>query len=305
MTETTDRSTTRGGLMLGIGAYAAWGLLPIYFHLLDGVPPIQMLSHRVVWSLILLVGIVMLLGRSRSILAVARGRTLLALAASATLIAVNWFVYIWAVDSAHLVEASLGYFINPLVNVALGLVVLGERLGRMQVAAIVLAVVGVAILAIAGGGAIWISLVLALSFGLYGLIRKVAAIDALGGLTVETALLAPFAIGVLVHAAHGGAAAFGHGGTTASGYGAATDWLLILAGPITAAPLLMFAAGARRLRYTTMGLLQYITPTLQFLEAVLLFGEPVRPVQLASFALIWTACALYAWSSIAATRTDR
>ncbi|WP_308814865.1 EamA family transporter RarD [Sphingomonas sp. GV3] len=297
MIEITHRPSTRAGLLLGIGAYAAWGLLPLYFHLLDNVPPIQMLSHRVVWSLILLVAIVGLLGRARQILGVARGRTLLALAASAALIAVNWFVYIWAVDNAHLVEASLGYFVNPLVNVALGMLVLGERLGRLQAMAIALASAGVLILAFSGGGAIWISLVLALSFGFYGLIRKVVAIDALGGLTVETALLAPLALAVLLTAGHHGSGAFGHGG--------ATDWLLILAGPITAAPLLMFAAGARRLRYTTMGLLQYIAPTLQFLEAVLLFDEPVRPAQLATFALIWSACALYAWSSVAAARTAR
>ncbi|MCP3735572.1 EamA family transporter RarD [Sphingomonas sp. RP10(2022)] len=285
---------TRTGLFYGIGAYTLWGLLPLYLHLLNAVPTAQVLSHRVLWSLLLLGAIVLAGRRLRPLLAAARGRTLLMLAGSAALIAVNWFVYIWSVGHAHLVEASLGYFINPLVNVALGTLLLGERLDRMQAAAIALAGVGVAILAASGGGTIWISLALALSFGFYGLIRKVAAIDALGGLTVETAILTPLALAVLLLAAGDGTAAFGHGGRI--------DWLLILAGPVTAAPLLMFAAGARRLRYTTMGLLQFIAPTLQFLEAVLLYREPIRAAQLATFGLIWAGCALYAWSSLTAAR---
>lgn len=285
---------TRSGLIYGIGAYTAWGILPLYLHLLKDVPPAQVLSHRVLWSLLLLAAIILATRRLGPLLAAARGRTLLMLTGSAVLIAINWFVYIWAVANAHLVEASLGYFINPLVNVALGTMLLGERLGRIQAAAIALAGLGVLILAGSGGGAIWISLALALSFGFYGLIRKVAAIDALGGLTVETAILAPLALAVLLIASGNGTGAFGTG--------ARIDWLLILAGPVTAAPLLMFAAGARRLRYTTMGLLQFIAPTLQFLEAVLLYREPIRPAQLATFALIWAGCALYAWSSVVAAR---
>lgn len=289
-----ERSTTRAGLVYGVGAYTLWGGLPVYLHLLRAVPPEQVLAHRVIWSLLLLTAVVLSLGRLRPLLAAARGRVLLALIASAALIAVNWFVYIWSVANAHLVEASLGYFINPLVNVALGTLLLGERLGRLQAAAIAIAGIGVLVLAATGTGAIWISLTLALTFGFYGLIRKVAEIDALGGLTIETAILAPVAMVVLFQAQGAGTAAFGPG----DGF----DLLLILAGPVTAAPLLMFAAGARRLRYTTMGLLQFIAPTLQFLEAVLLYGEAVRPAQLATFMLIWTGCALYAWSSIAAAR---
>ncbi len=284
----------RTGLLYGIGAYALWGVLPLYLHLLRAVPPAQVLSHRVLWSLLLLAAVVVATRRLRPLLVAARGRVLAMLTASAVLIAVNWFVYIWSVANDHLVEASLGYFINPLVNVTLGTLLLGERLDRLQAAAIGVAAVGVAILAASGGGAIWISLSLALSFGFYGLIRKVAAIDALGGLTIETAILAPLALAVLLHAGHTGTAAFGSGGRM--------DLLLILAGPVTAAPLLMFAAGARRLRYTTMGLLQFIAPTLQFLEAVLLFHEPVRTAQLATFGLIWVGCGLYAWSSVAAAR---
>lgn len=285
---------TRAGLFYGIGAYALWGVLPLYLHLLKDIPPAQVLSHRVLWSLLLLAAVVIATRRLRPLVAVARGRVLLMLTGSAALIAVNWFVYIWAVANAHLVEASLGYFINPLINVALGVLLLGERLDRLQGGAIALAAIGVLILAATGGGAIWISLSLALSFGFYGLIRKVAAIDALGGLTIETAILAPVALAVLLCASTSGSGAFGRDGTM--------DLLLILAGPVTAAPLLLFAAGAKRLRYTTMGLLQFIAPTLQFLEAVLIYHEPIRLAQLATFALIWLGCGLYAWSSIAASR---
>lgn len=293
----TDSPQTRAGLIYGIGAYTCWGLLPLYLHLLKAVPPVQVLSHRVVWSLLLLVVIVLATRRLRPLLAVARGRTLLMLTASATLIAINWFTYIWAVGNAHIVEASLGYFINPLLNVALGLVLLGERLDRLQTMAITLAGVGVAILAATGGGALWIPLALALSFAFYGLIRKVVTIDALGGLTIETAILGPFALALLLYAGGNGDAAFGQDRTL--------DWLLILAGPVTAVPLLLFAAGAKRLRYTTMGLLQFIGPTLQFLVAVLVYGETVRPAQLATFALIWVGCGLYAWSSVRAARRVR
>ncbi len=290
----TDTAQTRAGLFYGIGAYTLWGVLPLYLHLLKSVPAAQVLSHRILWSLLLLAAVILATRRLKPLLSAARGRTLLMLTGSAALIAVNWFVYIWAVSNEHLVEASLGYFINPLVNVALGTLLLGERLGRLQAAAIAVAGIGVLILAASGGGAIWISLTLALSFGFYGLIRKVAAIDALGGLTVETAILAPLALAALLYAANTGTGEFGRDHTM--------DLLLILAGPVTAAPLLMFAAGAKRLRYTTMGLLQFIAPTLQFLEAVLIYHEPVRPAQLATFALIWVGCGLYAWSSIVAAQ---
>ena len=289
-----DTAHPRAGLIYGIGAYTLWGVLPLYLHLLRSVPPAQVLSHRVLWSLLLLGAVVIATQRLRPLLAAARGRMLLMLTASAALIAVNWFVYIWAVANDHLVEASLGYFINPLVNVAMGTLLLGERLGKLQAAAIGIAGIGVLILAASGGGALWISLSLALSFGFYGLIRKIAAIDALGGLTIETAILAPLALAVLLYAGGNGTGAFGRDTTM--------ELLLVLAGPVTAAPLLMFAAGARRLRYTTMGLLQFIAPTLQFLEAVLIYHEPIRTAQLATFALIWVGCGLYAWSSIVAAR---
>ncbi len=286
---------TRNGLILGVGTYTIWGLLPLYLRLLQDVPALQVLAHRVVWSLLLLAVIVFATRRLGAIRAAARGRTLAMLMASATLIAVNWLVYIWSIQNGHVLEASLGYFIIPLVNVALGMAVLGERITRVQAVAVGIAALGVAVLAIGGlavgganggGGAVWIPLILAASFASYGLIRKVVAIDALGGLTVETALLLVPALVQIVTAQVGG--------TGALGQSRGLDLLLVLAGVVTAVPLLMFAAAARRLRYSTLGLLQYIAPTLQFLEAVLIFHEPLRPIHLATFALIWTGCAVYA-----------
>ncbi|MBO9621602.1 MAG: EamA family transporter RarD [Sphingomonas sp.] len=293
----SSASPGRAGLLLGAAAYALWGVLPLYIHLLQQVPALQVLAHRVLWSVLLLALVIVALRRARPILQAARGRTLLLLVASASLIAINWLVYIWAVQHHHVLEASLGYFINPLVNVALGMAVLGERLRRLQGVAIAVAAAGVAILAVSGGGALWISLALALSFGLYGLVRKVAAIDALGGLTVETLLLAPIALALLVQAGHAGEGAFGQS--------TRLDLLLMLAGPVTTAPLLMFAAAARRLPLATLGLLQYIAPSFQFAQAVLFFDEPVGLVHVVTFALIWTGCALYALDSLRAARMSR
>lgn len=284
---------TRTGLIHGLGAYLIWGLLPLYLKLLHGVPPAQVLGHRILWSLLLLGVAVAVLRRAGAIRQAARGRVLVLLAGSALLISVNWLVYIWAVANGHVLDASLGYFINPLVNVALGVAVLGERIGRVQVVAVALAAAGVLAMA-AGGGNLWIPLTLALSFGSYGLIRKVVAIDALGGLTIETLILAPVAAAVLLVAAARGEAAWGASNRL--------DLLLACAGVFTALPLFLFASAARRLRYVTMGLLQYLAPSLVFLQAVLLFGEPLRPVQFVSFALIWAGCAVYAWNSVRAAR---
>lgn len=292
---TATASPARTGLILGIGAYVTWGLLPLYLKLLAGVPAFQVVAHRILWSVVLLLLVVLAMRRGAAIRAAARGRTLLLLCGSAGLIAVNWLVYIWAVQHAHVLEASLGYFINPLVNVALGVAVLGERVRRGQAVAIGIAAAGVLLLAISGGGALWISLTLAVTFGVYGLLRKVAAIDALGGLTVETLLLSPFAALFIAQAQMAGAGAFGQS--------MRMDVLLVLAGAVTTAPLLMFAAAARRMRYATLGLLQYLAPTLQFLQAVLLFGETLKPVHIATFTLIWAGCALYAYDSVRGSRT--
>jgi chloramphenicol-sensitive protein RarD len=277
------------GLFLGVGAYLLWGLMPLYLRLLKDVPATQLLAHRVLWSAVLLLVVAGVFGRLRTIRAAATGRTLLLLTASAVLIAVNWLVYIWAVQSNRVLDASLGYFINPLVNVALGMAVLGERIRPVQGFAVALAAAGVAVMALGGGGGLWISLTLALSFGVYGLIRKTVAIDALGGLLVETLVLAPVAAVVLFLASAAGEAAFGNT--------ARIDWLLVLAGAVTAAPLLLFAAAARRLRYATLGLLQYIGPTIQFGLAVFLFGERLRLTHIVTFGLIWAGCAIYGWDS--------
>ncbi|WP_267347206.1 EamA family transporter RarD [Sphingomonas sp. GM_Shp_2] len=292
---TATASPARTGLILGIGAYVTWGLLPLYLKLLAGVPAFQVVAHRILWSVALLLLVVLAMRRGAAIRAAARGRTLLLLCGSAGLIAVNWLVYIWAVQHAHVLEASLGYFINPLVNVALGVAVLGERVRRGQAVAIGIAAVGVLLLAVSGGGALWISLTLAVTFGVYGLLRKVAAIDALGGLTVETLLLSPFAAIFIAQAQMAGTGAFGQS--------MRMDVLLVLAGAVTTAPLLMFAAAARRMRYATLGLLQYLAPTLQFLQAVLLFGETLKPVHIVTFTLIWAGCALYAYDSVRGSRT--
>ncbi|WP_298089888.1 EamA family transporter RarD [uncultured Sphingomonas sp.] len=292
---TATASPARTGLILGIGAYVTWGLLPLYLKLLAGVPAFQVVAHRILWSVVLLLLVVVAMRRGAAIRAAAQGRTLLLLCGSAGLIAVNWLVYIWAVQHAHVLEASLGYFINPLVNVALGVAVLGERVRRGQAVAIGIAAAGVLLLALSGGGALWISLTLAVTFGVYGLLRKVAAIDALGGLTVETLLLSPFAAIFIAQAQMAGTGAFGQS--------MRMDVLLVLAGAVTTAPLLMFAAAARRMRYATLGLLQYLAPTLQFLQAVLLFGETLKPVHIATFTLIWAGCALYAYDSVRGSRT--
>lgn len=274
------------GLWLAVGAYVLWGGLPLFFKLLQAVPPLQILAHRVAWSLILLLLAVLVLRRGKGVRAAARGRTLALLGCSAVLIAINWLTYIWSVSHAHVIEASLGYFINPLVNVGLGVALLGERIGRAQWAAIGVTALGVAVMALAGGGSVWISLVLAFSFGIYGYVRKIAAIDALGGLTVETLVLVTPALIVLGIAQADGTAAFGSDPRI--------DAMLIASGAITAAPLLLFAAAAKRLKYTTLGLLQYIAPTLQLVQAVLLFGEPLRWFHVVAFGLIWTGCAIYA-----------
>ncbi|HVJ02781.1 MAG TPA: EamA family transporter RarD [Sphingomonas sp.] len=297
MNRAATASSDTTGLISGAAAYALWGVLPLYIHLLQRVPALQVLAHRVLWSLLLLGLVILALRRLGPIVRAARGRTLLLLVASASLIAINWLVYIWAVQNHHVLEASLGYFINPLVNVALGMAVLGERLRRLQGVAIAVAAAGVAVLAISGGGALWISLALALSFGLYGLVRKVAAIDALGGLAVETLLLAPASLALLLQAGQAGQGAFGES--------TGLDLLLMLAGPVTTAPLLLFAAAARRLPLATLGLLQYIAPTLQFAQAVLYFGEPVGLVHVVTFALIWTGCALYALDGLRTARRVR
>jgi chloramphenicol-sensitive protein RarD len=290
-------NAARGGLLLGLGAYTMWGVLPLYFRLLATVPAIEVLAHRVIWSLVLLIAVVTAMRRWRTIRAAASGRTIAMLAASATLIGINWLIYIWAVNNGHTLAGSLGYFINPLLNVALGVIVLGERLRKWQGAALALATTGVAAMALVALDTLWISLSLAVSFGLYGLVRKVVAIDSLGGLLIETLLLAPASFGYVLY--------LGSVGSGAAGRALSTDVLLVALGALTALPLLMFAAAARRLPYSTLALLQYVAPSLQFVVAVAVFGEPLRPLHLVVFGLIWAGCAVFAWDSVRNAREKR
>lgn len=276
------------GLAYGIAAYGAWGFMPVYIKLLRAAPVLQVLSHRITWALAFLLILCWRqrqFGRLRSAL---RSRRVLAvLTASTVCIAVNWLVYIWSVVHGRVLEASLGYYVTPLVNVLLGVAILGERLERPVKVAVLIAAAGVIWLAVHLGQPPWICLTLATSFGLYGLLRKVAPVDPLTGLTVETGLLLPLTAGYLAWALSAGRSAFLAGNH-------ALDLWLVLAGPVTAVPLLFFAAAARRLPLSTMGFLQYLSPTLQFLLAVLAYGESFDRPRAVAFALIWTAVAVFA-----------
>lgn len=282
------------GLAYALAAYLSWGLLPLYFKALRPVPALEILAHRVLWSLALLAGLLAARGGWAAFRAPFRRDKLPLLAVTTALISVNWLVYIWAVQVGRVLEASLGYFVNPLVNVLLGVLFLGESLSGRQRAAVALAGVGVLVLVVRAGTFPWISLVLATSFGLYGLLRKRAAVDPVGGLLGETALLAPPALAYLALRAEAGTGAFG----TAPG----VTVLLAAAGVITALPLVWFTLGIHRLRLSTMGLLQYVAPSGQFLLAVLLYREPFGPAHAAAFVFIWASLAIYSWDAWARTR---
>lgn len=280
------RSETERGLLFGVTAYLLWGLFPIYLKALGGVPPGEVLSHRIVWSLLFVGALITALGRWPAVRATCANRRVLAvLLATALLIAINWLVYIHAVMTGRMLAGSLGYYLNPLVSVGLGVVVLHERLSRMQMAAIALALGGVAVLAVGAGSAIWISVTLALSFSAYGLLRKMAPVDPLTGLAVETAMLAPVACGYLAWRASAGVSSFGGGGSI--------DMLLLISGAVTAIPLLLFSAAAKRLRYSTVGILQFIAPTIVFVLAVFAYDEPLTSAHLVCFGAIWTAVAIW------------
>lgn len=271
-----------------LGAFAIWGLFPLYLHALIIVPPLQLVAHRVAWACLFVLGLLAWRGELAGIRQVfAQRGVLLRLSITAILISVNWLVFVWAVANDRVVETSLGYFINPLVNVVLGVILLAERLNRTQWTAVALATLGVVYLTVSAGHPPWIALTLAISFGLYGFIRKTARVDALPGLAVETALLAPLATGYLFWMALSGSGSMGHEGLV-------VDAMLVASGAVTAIPLFLFAYGARRLPYSTVGIIQYLAPTLQLLTAVLVFGEPFDRVRLTGFACIWIALLVYA-----------
>ena len=283
-----SRPPARTGLYAAVAAFVIWGLFPLYLKPLAEVPALQVMAHRVVWCCLLVFAWLAIrgeLGAVRS--ALANPGTRVRLMASATLISVNWLIYVWAVANDHVVDASLGYFINPLLNVVLGVFVLHERLNRAQWIAVGLAGVGVVYLAVVTGRPPWIAISLALSFGFYGLLRKVVAVDSVPGLATETLLLSPFAIALLAWVEWNGSGAFGHASTF-------TNALLVGSGLVTALPLALFAFGARRIPFSTLGLLQYLGPTLQFLIGVLVFHEPFPAARAVGFVMIWSALALYA-----------
>lgn len=279
--------TARAGVLYGVGAYGLWGVFPLYFKAVRHVPALEVLCHRILWSLVFLAGL-MLLRRNWSAArqALRSRRTQATLGATTLLIAGNWLVFIWAVAHDRVLQASLGYYINPLVNVLLGFLFLRERLRRWQTCAVVLAAVGVGYLTLADKQFPGLALFLALTFGAYGLLRKTAKVDALVGLTVETALLAPLALAYLGYEMWHDRAVFLRDSLT-------TDVLLLLAGVVTAVPLLWFTEAARRLPLATMGFLQYLAPTGHFLLAVLAFGEPFTWAHGVTFACIWTALLVY------------
>jgi chloramphenicol-sensitive protein RarD len=263
-------------------------VFPLYLRPLQHIPPLTIMAHRVVWCCLFASGWLWARGELGSVrAALARRSTRIRLAASAMLISTNWLVYVWAVATGHVVESSLGYFINPLVNVLLGVAVLGERLRPLQWIAVAIAAAGVAWLTIQSGRVPWIAFALALSFGGYGLLRKVVAVEAIPGLAAETTLATPFALAWLAWQAHVGAGWFGGGDAFRQGW-------LVASGVVTAVPLSLFAFGARRIPYSTVGIIQYIGPTLQLMAGLLVFREPFPAARAVGFAFIWIALAIYA-----------
>lgn len=285
-------------MLTAVAAYGAWGLLPIFFRLLHHVNPVEIVGQRILWSLLLIMALLLARRSLPGLSTILRDRRLmLPLAGSALMIGMNWLIYVWAVNAGHVIATSLGYFLSPLVNVGLGVLLLHEKLRRGQMAAIGIAAVGVAIMAASALTTLWISVTLALIFAFYGLIRKLTPVAPMMGLGVETLLLTPPAIGYLFWLSVHGGVSFGQDMTTTI--------LLIIAGAVTTVPLLLFATAAQRLSMTTLGLLQYLAPTLQLLCGTLLFGEKLTAGQMASFALIWLSLILFATDSLTAARRDR
>ncbi len=284
------------GLLYAVGAYLAWGFLPLYWKALQTVPAIQIVGHRMVWSLLFIGFIFMFTQRwSLFLQAIKNKKVLFIYFAAGSTLFFNWFIYVWAVNAGHVVETALGYFINPLVYVLLGVVLLREKLRPWQWVAVGAATAGVLYLTFIYGSLPWIALTLAFTFGFYGLIKKTAPLKALDGLFLETALLFLPAFGFLLFQEASGIGAFGHAHLT-------THLLLILTGVATGLPLLLFAAAARLIPLTTIGILQYLAPTIQFLLGVFLYGEAFTPTRLIGFSLIWLALLIYTVESVIAHR---
>jgi chloramphenicol-sensitive protein RarD len=287
-----DDKRTRSGVAVGLLCYVLWGFLPLLFDLLKAAGSVTIVADRTIWSLLLVGAILIVSRRMGEVKAALRdGRTLRSMAISTVLLASNWLIYVWAVDAGQVLQGSLGYFINPLVNVAIGMVLLGERQNFWQWVAIVIGVVAIGIQAIGIGGVPYIALSIALSFGFYGFFRKTAKVGSAAGLFVETLLLVPLALAYL-----------GFTFIRDGGPGLHADpyylTLLILTGPATAVPLLLFAFSVQRLRLTTIGMLQYVSPTIQFLIAIYVLHEPINATQLLSFGLIWVSLIIYSTDSL-------
>jgi chloramphenicol-sensitive protein RarD len=293
---TAEAPRPLAGILYAASAFVIWGLSPAYWKAMQTVPALEIVAHRVVWSLVFLLALTAVQRRFSEVVAALRSpRALLILSITTVLVSGNWLLYIWAVNTGNLLQASLGYYINPLVNVLLGVVFLKERLRRPQAIAVFLALAAVVFRTASLGQFPWIALTLGFSFGVYGLIRKVAPVGSLAGLTVETMLLTPLAAAGLIQLEIRGAGALFHGGPL-------LDALLLGTGVITAVPLLFFNLGARRINLSTLGLLQYIAPSFMFLLAVLIYAEPFTIPQLFTFALIWAALAIYSLDSLRSYR---
>lgn len=293
---TSESRATDSGLAVGIGAYLMWGFLPLLFDLLRHVGATTLVAHRTLWSLLFVGVILILAGRTAEVRAVLRDRaSTMRMGIAALFLAVNWLIYVYAVETSQVLEASFGYFINPLVNVAFGMVLLGERLNRVQAVAIAIATIGIAIQAAGLGSFPFIAVSLAVTFAIYGYLRKTAKASSAAGLFVETLLLSPIALAYLAI-------------TMASegSLGPLTDpwtlFLLVLTGPGTAVPLLLFAYAVQRLRLTTIGMLQYIAPSIAFVLALVVFGEHLNATRLVSFGLIWLSLVIYTADSVARRR---
>ncbi len=288
----------RAGLAYGIAAYALWGIIPIYFRQLESVPSLDIVAHRIVWSLLILGGL-LTISRAWNQVAAALGnrRVILTLLLTSVLIGTNWLLYVYSINNGHILASSLGYYLNPLANILLGRFILGEKLTPRQWTAVGIAGAGVAVLAAGAAGTLWISLILCFSFATYGLLRKVIAVDSLAGLSIETALLFPIALGWLLLGGATGRPMFDHSGTI--------NAYLIAAGVVSTVPLLCFTAAARRLPYSTVGMLQFLAPTLQFLLAVWLYDEHLSTAHAIAFGAIWVALALYVSSLLSDRRASK
>ncbi|MGV0993346.1 MAG: EamA family transporter RarD [Mycobacterium sp.] len=285
------------GLLFGLGAYGIWGVFPAFFPLLQPAGPGEILAHRVVWTLVFMLVLLVALRRLGDLRGIDR-RTWVLLTCASVLISTNWLIYIYAVNSHQVIDAALGYYINPLVSVLIGVAIFGERLNRPQLVALLLAAAAVILLAVGVGGHPMIAIGLAFSFGLYGAVKKVVRVDPQVSVTVETAIAAPFAVLYLAGLQMGGASQF-------TNHGPGHIALMLLCGPVTAVPLLFFAAAAQRLPLITIGLLQYLTPSMQLTWGLVIGNEPMSVTRWTGFALIWFALAIFSGDALRRARADR